>query len=77
MNHQQLGTGEEIADIPCHSANGVVTYIVLKGTTADGAEIELPAVIVLLFDGFRLLRMEVFDFDQCDQALASFDELDS
>jgi hypothetical protein len=64
-----------VADIPAYSANGLVTNIVVQGTTAEGAEIELPAVIILLFDGARLTRMEAFDLNQRDQALTRFDEL--
>jgi len=52
-----------------------VTNIVVKGSTVEGTEIELPAVIILVFDGFHLTRMEAFDLDQRDQALARFDEL--
>jgi hypothetical protein len=73
----------ELAEFLTHSARGVVTNIVVKGTTAEGAAIELPAVILLLFDGDRVTRidgdrvtrMEAFDADQRDQTLARFDEL--
>jgi hypothetical protein len=65
----------DVADIPRHSAIGVVTNLVVKGTTVEGAAIELPAVIVLLFDNTRVARMEAFDLGQRDQALARFQEL--
>ncbi len=65
----------EVAEIPRHSAKGVVTSLVVKGTAVGGTAIELPAVIVLLFDGPRVTRMEAFDLNQRDQALARFDEL--
>ena len=64
-----------VAAIPAHTARGVVTDIVVKGTTAEGAAIELPAAIVLLFDGESLTHMEAFESDQRDQALARFHEL--
>ncbi|WP_336584509.1 BTAD domain-containing putative transcriptional regulator [Mycolicibacterium tusciae] len=64
-----------VADVPVYSAIGVVTNIVVKGSTVEGAEIELPAVIILVFNGSHLTRMEAFDLDQRDQALARFDEL--
>lgn len=65
------------SEIPDYSARGVVTDIVVSGTMAQGGAIELPAVIVLLFDGEHLTRMEAFDVDQRDQALARFEELNS
>ncbi|MFI5508308.1 BTAD domain-containing putative transcriptional regulator [Mycobacterium sp. NPDC051804] len=66
-----------VAEIPASSARGVVTDIVVTGTTAEGTAIELPAVIVLLFDGDRLTHMEAFDSDRRPQALARFQALDS
>ncbi len=65
----------EPAEIVAHSAMGVVAYQVLKGTSADGVAIEIPLVVLLLFDGDRVTRLEVFDADQRDQALARFEEL--
>jgi hypothetical protein len=62
-------------EILTHSATGVVNAVVVKGTTTEGAAIELPAVILLLFDGLRVTRMEAFDPDQRDKALARFEEL--
>ncbi|ORB68363.1 BTAD domain-containing putative transcriptional regulator [Mycolicibacterium tusciae] len=62
-------------EILTHSATGVVNSVVVKGTTAEGAVIELPAVILLLFDGPSVIRMEAFDPDQRNMALARFEEL--
>ncbi len=62
-------------EILAYSATGVVNSVVVKGTTAEGAAIELPAVILLLFDGPRVIRMEAFDFDQRELALARFEDL--
>jgi hypothetical protein len=65
----------ELAEVLRHSAIGLVSNLVVKGTTAEGAAIELPAVILILFDGFRVTRMEAFDPDQRDLALTRFEEL--
>jgi hypothetical protein len=66
----------ELAVVIRHSAIGLVSNLVVKGTTAEGAAIELPAVTLILFDGFRVTRMAAFDSNQRDLALARFDELD-
>jgi hypothetical protein len=65
----------EGAEILTHSATGLVTSLVVKGTTAEGVAIELPALTLVLLDGDRLKHMEAFDVDQRDFALARFDEL--
>ncbi|OBG13160.1 regulator [Mycolicibacterium celeriflavum] len=65
----------EVAEILTHSAVGLVTNIAVKGTTPEGTAIELPAVIVILFDGPRVTRMEAFDVDHRASALARFEEL--
>ena len=61
-------------EILTHSATGVVNSVVVKGTTTEGAAIELPAVILLLFDGLRVTRMEAFDINQRDLAVARFED---
>jgi hypothetical protein len=65
----------EPAEIFTHSAIGIVSNVVVKGTTAEGTAIELPAVILIVFDGAHVMRMEAFDLHQRDLALARFDEL--
>ena len=65
----------EGAEILTHSAAGLVTNMVVKGTTTDGVAIELPALTVVLFDGGRLKHMEAFDLHQRELALARFEEL--
>jgi hypothetical protein len=65
----------EPAEILTHSAIGLVSNLVVKGTTAEGARIELPAITLVLFDGTRVMRMEAFDVDQRDLALTRFEEL--
>jgi len=62
-------------EILASSAKGLVNSVVVKGTTAEGAAIELPAIILILFDGPRVIRMEAFDLHQRDLALARFEEL--
>ncbi len=51
----------DVIEIPRHSAIGLVTNLVVKGATIEGTAVELPAVIVLLFDKMRVTRMEAFD----------------
>jgi hypothetical protein len=58
-----------------HSALGVVTYVVVEGTSIEGAPIEIPLLILVLFDGDRVSRVETFDPEQRDLALARFEEL--
>jgi len=65
----------ELAQVFTHSAIGLVSKVVVKGTTAEGTAIELPAVILVLFDGPRVTRMEAFDSDQLEMARARFNEL--
>lgn len=65
----------EPAEVFAHSANGMVSNVVVKGTTSEGTAIELPAVILILFEGSHVTRMEAFDPDQRDLALARFEEL--
>jgi hypothetical protein len=62
-------------EILSHSALGVVTYVVMKGTSTEGAPVELPLVGVVLFDGDRVSRVETFDPNQRHLALARFEEL--
>ena len=66
----------ELAEILAHSATGVVAHSVLKGTSAEGFAIELPIIVLVLFDGEQVTHFENFDSDQRDLALARFDEID-
>ena len=65
----------EPAEILNHSASGVVSDLLAKGTSSDGVEVEMPMVVLTLFDGDRLAHFEAFDADQRDLAVARFDEL--
>uniref|UniRef100_UPI0035575A55 BTAD domain-containing putative transcriptional regulator n=1 Tax=Mycobacterium colombiense TaxID=339268 RepID=UPI0035575A55 len=57
------------------SARGAVGLGIIKGTTADGAAIEIPLIQLILVEGDRITHIEDFDPDQRDVALARFDEL--
>jgi hypothetical protein len=65
----------EVAEVLKHSAKGVVTYSVSKGSSSDGVAIEIPVYAITLLDGDRVTRFEAFDADQRDLAVARFDEL--
>ncbi len=65
----------ELAEVLAQSATGLVDHEVLRGTSTDGVAIEIPLVVLILVDGGRLTRLEVFDADQRDSALARFEEL--
>jgi hypothetical protein len=47
----------------------------MKGTSTEGAPIELALVGLILFDGDRVSRVETVDPNQRDLALARFHEL--
>jgi len=65
----------EAPEFLTHSARGVVIKAVVKGTSTEGGAVELPWVILYLFDGDRVTHTETFDADQRDSALARFEEL--
>jgi hypothetical protein len=65
----------EVAEVLKHSAKGVVTYSVSKGSSSDGVAIEIPVYAITLLDGDRVTHFEAFDADQRDLALSRFDEL--
>jgi class 3 adenylate cyclase len=65
----------EPTEILVHSAIGLVSKLVVKGTTTEGADIELPAITLVIFERDRTTRMEAFDVDQRELALARFEEL--
>lgn len=50
-------------------------HLVVKGTTSESGAIELPALIIQLFDGYRLKRLEALDLHQRDLALSRFRQL--
>ena len=52
-----------------------MTHLIVKGTSTDNVEMELPLLILDLLDGDHVTHMETFDIDQRDMALARFEEL--
>ncbi|MFZ1162232.1 nuclear transport factor 2 family protein, partial [Mycobacterium sp.] len=65
----------ELAEVLARSAIGIVGRMTPKGTPTDGAAIENPFVVLIVLDGERATRLEVFDEDQRDMALARLEEL--
>jgi hypothetical protein len=65
----------EVASVLTHSATGAVTQMVVKGTSSDGVAIEVPVVTLAVLNDARLTRVEIFDPDQRELALARFEEL--
>jgi len=65
----------EPTNILRYSVSGAVGDLLAKGTSSDGADVEIPMLMLGLFDGDRLTHLETFDPDQRDLALARFDEL--
>jgi hypothetical protein len=65
----------EPAEVLALSNRGVVGLEVIKGTTTDGVAIEIPLIQLILIEGDRVTHIEDFDPDQCDFALARFNEL--
>src|SRR6202044_977593 len=64
----------ELAEILARSAVGIVGRMELKGTSTDGAAIEIPFVVLILLHGERVTRLEAFEEDQRDVALARLEE---
>jgi DNA-binding SARP family transcriptional activator len=65
----------ELAEVLARSAIGIVGRMALKGTSTDGAAIEIPFVVLILLRGERVTRLEAFEEDQRDLALARLQEL--
>jgi hypothetical protein len=51
-----------------------VGRMALKGTSTDGAAIEIAFVVLILLHGERVTRLEAFEEDQRDVALARLQE---
>jgi len=64
----------ELAEVLARSAIGLVGRMALKGTSTDGAAIEIPFVVLILLHGERVTRLEAFEEDQRDVALARLQE---
>lgn len=67
----------EHSEVLAYSGAGLVSGIVLRGTSTDGFSVEIPIVMLTLFDGDRLTRFEVFDPEDRNLALARFEELNA
>lgn len=65
----------ELAEVLARCAIGIVGRMTLKGTSTDGAAIEIPFVVLTLLHGERVTRLEAFEEDQRDLALARLQEL--
>ncbi|WP_231986256.1 nuclear transport factor 2 family protein [Mycobacterium sp. E2479] len=65
----------EYAQILAHSGLGVLADVVVRGTSTEGVAIEIPLIQLGLLDRDRVTRVEFFDPDQRDMALARFNEL--
>ena len=65
----------ELAEVLARSAIGIVGRMALKGTSTDGAAIEIPFVVLILLHGERVTRLEAFEEDQRDLALVRLQEL--
>ena len=64
----------ELAEVLARSAIGIVGRMTLKGTSTDGVAIEIPFVVLILLHGERVTRLEAFEEDQRDVALARLQE---
>ncbi|HEY3923974.1 MAG TPA: nuclear transport factor 2 family protein, partial [Acidothermaceae bacterium] len=54
---------------------GTVVTLVVHGTSQEGFDAEWREVELLMFEGDRINRLEIFDEEDLDAALARFDEL--
>jgi hypothetical protein len=66
----------DIATVHRLSDLGAVITYVLKGTSQDGFDAEWRMVEIFTVEGDRIKRCEIFDEEDLDVALATFDELD-
>jgi hypothetical protein len=64
----------ELAEVLARCAIGIVGRMALKGRSTDGAAIEIPFVVLILLHGERVTRLEAFEEDQRDSALARLQE---
>jgi DNA-binding SARP family transcriptional activator len=65
----------ELAEVLARCAIGIVGRMALKGTSTNGAAIEIPFVVLILLHGERVTRLEAFDEGQRDVAVARLQEL--
>nr|WP_268778108.1 BTAD domain-containing putative transcriptional regulator [Mycolicibacterium malmesburyense] len=67
----------ESAEIMAHSAIGVATHVVVRGTSTAGLAIEVPFLLINLWSGDHVTHIEAFDPDDADHALERFRELNA
>ncbi len=65
----------ELAEVITHSAMGLVAHMILKGTSKDGVAMEISIIQLTLLKGDHVTRVEAFDPNQRNLALARFEEL--
>ncbi|KUI47640.1 hypothetical protein AU198_23865 [Mycobacterium sp. GA-1199] len=65
----------ESAEILAVSAIGVATHVVVRGTSTAGLAIEVPFVLINLWNGDHVTHIEAFDLEDRDHALERFKEL--
>jgi DNA-binding SARP family transcriptional activator len=64
----------ELSEVLARSAIGIVGRMALKGTSTDGVGIENPFLVLILLHGERVTRLEAFEEDQRDMALARLEQ---
>jgi hypothetical protein len=57
------------------AANGSVIVVCTAGTNSEGGEVESLFVLLVIYGEEKLARLESFELDQLDAALARFEEL--
>ncbi|MGE2722215.1 BTAD domain-containing putative transcriptional regulator [Mycolicibacterium celeriflavum] len=67
----------ESAEIMAHSAIGVATHVVVKGTSTAGLAIEVPFLLINLWAGDHVTHIEAFDPDDSIHALERFEQLNA
>ena len=63
------------AEILAFSAAGMLSCMVLNGTSTDGLAVEVPFLHINLLDGGRSRHIETFDPDKRAEAVARFEDL--
>lgn len=65
----------EFAEVLAHSIRGVLSRVILKGTSTREVAFELSIITLAILDGEQVTHLEHFDSGQRDEALARFEEL--
>ena len=67
----------ESAEILAHSAIGVATHVVVRGTSTNGLAIEVPFMLINFWNGDHVSHIEAFDSEDRERALERFRELNA